>query len=74
MAKIPPPTRKGEPPSPGNTMRNLDKAEPEGLVALNFKVPPAIRKEYKIFAATNDMAMVEVLQESFALFKRERMK
>ena len=66
--------RKGEPPPPGNTMGNLDTPEAEELVPLNFKVPSSFRREYKIFAAQIDMDMVEVLIESFALFKRDKMK
>ena len=74
MAKIPPPMRKGEPPSMGNTMGNLDTPANEELVSLNFKVPPAFRRDYKIFAAQLDKDMVDVLQESFALFQRDKMK
>jgi hypothetical protein len=72
MAKIPLPSRKGDPPAPGNTMGNLDVEMDEGLKPLNCKVPKPFKKDYKISAALVDMDMVEVLQESFALWKRAK--
>ena len=74
MAKVPPPIGKGEPPAPGNTMGNLDMPTTKELVPLNFKVPVAFRREFKIFAAQHGMDMIKVMQEAFALFKREKMK
>ena len=69
MAKVPPPAGKGEPPSQGNTMGNLDKPVQDQLVPLNFKVPDAFRRDFKIFAAQHGMDMVEVMQEAFMLYK-----
>ena len=75
MTKVPPkPSSKGAPPVPTATLDNLDKPEPEELVALNFKVPAAFRREFKIAAAELDMDMVELLQKSFGAFKREKTK
>jgi hypothetical protein len=75
MAKVPPkPSSKGVPPAPTGIVGNLDKPEPEELVALNFKVPAPFRKEFKIAAAELDVDMVDLLRLSFAAFKRERAK
>ena len=40
MAKAPPPRGKGEPPSPAETVGNLDKGE---VSHLNFRVPKAFQ-------------------------------
>jgi len=74
MAKIPPPARKGDPPAMQETLGNLDTPRAGILVPLNFKVPDAFRREYKIFAAQHRMNMVDALLESFELLKRERTK
>ena len=66
MAKVPPkPIGKGFPPRPEDTVGNLDKAEAEDLVALNFKARRGFKKEFKMYAAQNNESMVRVLIESF---------
>ena len=65
---------RGRPFEPGNTMGNLENEQDQGLVPLNFKVPEDFRREFKIFAALQDMHMVEVLQEAFILYKRDKTK
>lgn len=72
MAKVPPLARKGEPPAMQETLGNLDTPQSEELVPLNFKVPEAFRREYKIFAAQRGANMVDLLHESFELLKREK--
>lgn len=47
-------------------------AEKKDLVALNFTVPPEFRQEYKVTAAELGVSMVEILKESFALFKQSK--
>ena len=75
MAKVPQkPSSKGTPPVPTATLGNLDKPEPEDLVTLNFKVPAAFRREFKITAAELDIDMVDLFVRSFAAFKREKTK
>jgi hypothetical protein len=74
MAKLPPQRGKGEPPLADRILWNLDKPEPDGLVALNFKVPRAFRREFRLFAANQDKNMVEVLAEAFDLLKKLSMK
>jgi hypothetical protein len=71
------PTRatKGTPPeSPAATLTGggiTSKPSSSDQVALNFSVPAEFRKEYKLAATQNDMAMADVLKESFQLFKEK---
>jgi hypothetical protein len=74
MAKVPPPRGKGEPPSAGGTVGNLDKPESEALVSLNFRVPRAFRQEFRLRAAHDDKDMVEILYEAFAALKNASVK
>jgi hypothetical protein len=70
MATVPPkPSGKGVPPQQVNIADNLDKPERGELVALNFKVPWAFRKEFKVFAVRNGKTMNQILREAFALYK-----
>lgn len=39
---------------------------------LNFKVTPAFKKEFKVYAVSRGMTMVELLKEGFELSKRKR--
>lgn len=56
-------------------MGNLDAPAAEELVPLNFRVPASFRKDYKITTASSDGTdMVDVLRESFELYKRQRTK
>ncbi len=72
MAKIRKPKRgKGEPPKRVTT-GNLKKpanSDTKDMVAFNFKVPRAFRKEFKQAALDVDMSMVELLQHCFQLHK-----
>jgi hypothetical protein len=76
MARVPPPnkgtTGKGVPPMPTATIGNLDKPESNRLSPLNFKVPVEFRREFKTYAAQNDMSLTRLLQESFRAFKEKR--
>ena len=74
MASVPPkPSGKGVPPQPLNMVGNLDKPESEDMLPLNFKPPAAFKREYKLFAAQIGKTMLEVLQESFELYKATQM-
>jgi hypothetical protein len=44
------------------------------FVPLGFKVSEKFQLEYKLTAAQNGMSMVELLKESFALWKSHRRK
>jgi len=40
-------------------------------VGLNFKVTPAFRRDFKIFAAGHDISMADLLKECFELYKEK---
>ncbi len=65
---------KGLPPS--DPSANLDRpvSKQEAIVPMGFKVPESFRKEYKTYAAMKGKKMVEVLMESFELYKRHNPK
>ena len=69
MAKVPPPPRKGLPPSPDSIIGTLHAPERVEHEPLNFKVPRAFRREFKTYAAQQGKSMSQVLQEAFALYK-----
>ncbi len=73
MAKIQPPkkSKKGTPPPLEDTKNNLEKPASTDYVGMRFSTTPEFRKEYKTFALDNDMTMIEVLQKSFELLKKE---
>ncbi|MCE1119081.1 hypothetical protein [Pseudomonas sp. NMI795_08] len=50
---------------------NTDRPAAGSLVPFNFAVPAEFKKAYKVAAAELDMSMVDVLKESFELFKRQ---
>ena len=41
---------------------------------LNFKVTPDFKKEFKVYAASHGISMVELLKEGFALSRRQKRK
>ena len=43
-----------------------------GTETLNFKVSPEFKKEFKGYAVSQSMTMVELLKEGFQLSKRKR--
>ena len=68
------PPRKGIAPSltEVSPMANTTRPQAGDLVPLNFKVAPELRQEIKLFAATHNMSMVDVLKEGFARIKAEK--
>ncbi|MEM6699968.1 MAG: hypothetical protein AAF806_05195 [Bacteroidota bacterium] len=76
MAKIQPPKKKrstkGDAPTlPSSTSPqtvNLNKGAGE-LVALNFKVHPSFRKEFRTYASEMDISMVDLLKHCFEYYK-----
>jgi hypothetical protein len=50
---------------------NLDRPEPNKLKPLNFKVPYEFHRELKTYASSHGMSMLDVLLESFRLFKEQ---
>jgi hypothetical protein len=68
--KVPPPKTKREaPPSLEQTPQNLEKTPPLETETLNFKVTSELKREYKGYAVSRGMTMVELLQQSYQLFK-----
>ena len=67
MTRIPPRKKstKGNPPPPTLTLGNLDRPESSPLTPLNFKVPEAFHREFKLCAVQQGMSMVDLLQEAF---------
>lgn len=67
--QTPPPPRsadrKGEPPSREQTRGNLSKPEPGKTVALNFRVPSDVKKNFKIAAAMHGITQSELLVQAF---------
>lgn len=47
------------------TTSNLSKKENGKLVDLNFKVPPELKRSFKMYAAEHDMSQKEVLIKAF---------
>ncbi len=72
-ANIKPPRRDrmGGPPPPrkGKTKKNTTRNSSNELVAMNFYVPAEFKREYKIVAAENDQKLIDILKESFELWK-----
>jgi hypothetical protein len=68
MAAIPPPKRqssKGTPPAPSGAGNSLDLPDTGDLAPLNFKVEPAFRRDFKIYAAHLGISMKELLDRCF---------
>lgn len=68
-----PPARKtkGEPPPQTKASQNLTKPVPQGLRPLNFRVPAAFHQEFKVYAATHGMSMLDLLQKAFERYKEK---
>jgi hypothetical protein len=80
MAKPPPPPArtlpvangKGEAPPAIAVVHNLKKPQTGDLKPLNFKVDPEFHREFKAYAASHGISMVELLHEGFELVKAHR--
>lgn len=44
------------------------------LQTLNFKVPEAFKRSYKVYAAQRGISMLDLLKEGFELSKKARSK
>lgn len=70
--KVPPaPRRKREAPPPLEepTSKNLEKTPPLDTETLNFKVTAEFKREYKVYAASRGMTMIELLEQSYQIYK-----
>ena len=71
-------------PAPDMSPRAADPASPEteaeaenegpNPAPLNFRVSPAFRREFKTFAAQNDLKLNELLRLSFDAYKGQKAK
>ena len=50
---------------------NLNKQGGE-LTPMNFRVPETFHREFKLYAVQHGISMVDLLQQSFALFRKQR--
>ncbi|MGI2299157.1 hypothetical protein [Candidatus Cardinium hertigii] len=50
---------------------NLTKYPSDHLVTMNFKVTAELRRAYKKYALEKDKSMVEILKESFDLYRKK---
>lgn len=68
-----PPARKtkGEPPPHSKPSQNLTKNVPDKLRPLNFRVPAAFHKEFKLYAANHEISMLDLLQKAFESYKEK---
>ena len=51
-----------------DALKEVDK----GSTSLNFKVTPKFKKEFKGYAVSQGISMVDLLKEGFALSKKRR--
>lgn len=52
-----------------------ERSGPEqGKESLNFKVSPEFKREFKGFAVSEGISMIDLLKEGFALSKKKRPK
>jgi hypothetical protein len=76
MANVPPPPQrnsKGLPPLAIEVKNNLSKPEPESIVALNFRVPAAFKKNFKIAAASHGITQSDLLKQAFQLWEKNNL-
>ena len=63
----PPKGTKGEPvQEPSATLTRSDE-----LVALNFKVSPDFRREFRTYASERDISMVELLKDAYREYREK---
>ncbi len=72
MVNVPPAPRKTKGTPPRQSSTNLTKPSDGDTAPLNFTVPPSFRKDYKAFAVEHDMTMVQVLYESFEIYRKTK--
>ena len=51
---------------------SLDKQGAAKLTPMNFRVPETFHREFKLYAVQHAMSMVDLLQESFAVLRKQR--
>lgn len=70
--KVPaaPKKQREAPPPLQETPQNLEKMPPLATETLNFKVTAEFKREYKVYAASRGKTMIELMEESFQLYKQ----
>jgi predicted HicB family RNase H-like nuclease len=53
-------------------LARLEKPQTADLTPMNFRVPEAFHREFKLYAVQNGMSMVDLLQEAFVHFRDRR--
>lgn len=56
--------------TPGRRSNNTTVPESGSLAALNFKVTPEFKKEFKVWAITHQKTQRRMLEEAFELLKQ----
>ena len=59
------------PKGPGKKSGNTNVPESGTLAALNFKVTPEFKKEFKVWAITHQKTQRAMLEEAFELLKKQ---
>jgi len=54
------------------TKKDAPEETDRGGSSLNFKVTPEFKKEFKGYAVSRGISMVDLLKEGFALSKKQR--
>jgi hypothetical protein len=68
--RVPSPRKQREaPPQLEEAPRNLEKAPPQDTETLNFKVVAEFKREYKVYAASRGMTMIDLLEQSYQIYK-----
>ena len=53
-------------------MTDFDRVDLAALTPMNFRVPEAFHREFKLYAVQHGVSMVDLLQESFRVLKEVR--
>lgn len=63
-------TEKAVPPPSVIALANLD--HPDAVTPMNFRVSAQFHREFKLYAVQHGMSMVDLLQEAFAVLRKQR--
>ena len=53
------------------SLPTLEKGGSVELTPMNFRVPETFHREFKVYAVQHGMSMVDLLQKSFAVFRKQ---
>lgn len=72
VTKVPPAPRKQReaPPPLEETPQNLEKSPPLATETLNFKVTADFKREFKVYAASRGITMIQLMEEGYRLYKQ----